>query len=100
MRNAISAGSAAAERVRDLRGGLLVGDILQVTPDARVSFMYSYPNLIPLPSRAVQAIADALKPFAFDAMYGAFWPQNVPSGAQSIVAESIARYLRALAPDA
>lgn len=84
----------------DGRGTLLVGDILQVTPDRMVSFMYSYPNLIPLPAREVQAIGDALKPFAFDAMYGAFWPQNVANGAQSIIAESVARYVRAVTPGA
>ena len=78
------------------RGTLLVGDILQVTPDGRVSFMCSYPNLIPLPASAVQRIGDALKPFRYDAMYGAFWPQNVPNGAEDIVSESIARYVRAL----
>ena len=33
------------------RGALLSGDILTVVPDRRyVSFMYSYPNLIPLPA--------------------------------------------------
>ena len=34
------------------RGALLAGDIVQVIPDRRhVGFMYSYPNLIPLPPR-------------------------------------------------
>lgn len=78
------------------RGTLLVGDILQVTPDGRVSFMYSYPNLIPLPATAVQRIGEALKLFRYDALYGAFWPQNVPDGAEAIVSESISRYVRAL----
>ena len=33
-------------------GALLTGDIVQVIPDRRyVGFMYSYPNLIPLPAR-------------------------------------------------
>ena len=40
----------------DGRGALLSGDIVQVVPDRRyVSFMYSYPNLIPLPAAAVEA---------------------------------------------
>ncbi len=34
------------------KGILLTGDIIQVVADERwVSFMYSYPNLIPLPAR-------------------------------------------------
>jgi hypothetical protein len=34
------------------RGALLAGDIIQVVPDRKhVSFMYSYPNYIPLPPR-------------------------------------------------
>ena len=33
------------------RGALLTGDILQVTPDRMVSFMFSYPNLLPLLGR-------------------------------------------------
>jgi hypothetical protein len=36
-------------------GALLAGDILQVTPGAhRVSFMWSYPNMLPLPAAAVR----------------------------------------------
>ena len=43
------------------RGVLLSGDIVQVIPDrSHVGFMYSYPNLIPLPASAVEAIAGAL----------------------------------------
>jgi hypothetical protein len=36
-------------QVADGAGALFSGDIIQVVPDRRwVSFMYSYPNLIPL----------------------------------------------------
>ena len=39
-------------------GALLSGDIVQVIPDrTHVGFMYSYPNLIPLPEAAVARIA-------------------------------------------
>lgn len=79
------------------RGVLLSGDILQVTPDGMVSFLYSYPNLIPLPAKAVRAIAGAVKPFAYDRIYGAWWDRQVRSDAQAIVAESVARYLDAIA---
>jgi hypothetical protein len=54
------------------RGVLLSGDILQVVPSGHVSFMWSYPNLIPLSVAKVQRMARILEPFAFDAVYGAF----------------------------
>ena len=48
----------------DGAGTLLSGDIVQVIPDREwVSFMYSYPNLIPLPAAEVERIAGALEPF-------------------------------------
>jgi hypothetical protein len=35
------------------RGALLAGDIIQVVPDRKhVSFMYSYPNYVPLAEKA------------------------------------------------
>ena len=54
------------------RGVLLSGDILQVVPSGHVSFMWSYPNLIPLSAAKVQRMAQILEPFAFDAVYGSF----------------------------
>ena len=54
------------------RGVLLSGDILQVVPSGHVSFMWSYPNLIPLSAAKVRRMAEILEPFAFDAVYGAF----------------------------
>jgi glyoxylase-like metal-dependent hydrolase (beta-lactamase superfamily II) len=78
------------------RGVLLSGDILQVTPDGMVSFLYSYPNLIPLPARAVQEIAAAVKPFRYDRIYGAWWERQIASNAQEVVARSVARYTEAV----
>src|SRR5262245_4734258 len=55
------------------KGVLLSGDILQVTADRQhVSFMYSYPNWIPLGGHAVRRIAEAVGPLAFERIYGAF----------------------------
>jgi len=80
------------------RGALLTGDILQVIPDRRyVSFMYSYPNLIPLPAAEVERVAASVAPFAFDRIYGAWWGRVVPSGAHEVVARSARRYVEALA---
>jgi hypothetical protein len=83
---------------RDAGGGaLLSGDIIQVVPDrTHVAFMWSYPNLVPLPDESVQAIAAAVEPFAFEALYGAWWTTVIPAGAQDIVRRSATRYSQAL----
>ena len=79
------------------RGVLLSGDIVQVIPDrSHVGFMYSYPNLIPLPAAAVERIAGALEPYDFDVLYGAWWGRIVPGDAKKIVRRSADRYVRAL----
>ena len=81
----------------DGAGSLLTGDIIQVIPDrTHVGFMWSYPNLIPLPDAEVQRLAAAVEPFAFDAIYGAWWGTVIPAGAKEIVRRSAARYARAL----
>ncbi|HXF63940.1 MAG TPA: hypothetical protein VNK95_20110 [Caldilineaceae bacterium] len=81
------------------RGALLVGDILQVVQDRRyVSFMYSYPNLIPLPARAVAQIVAAVEPYPFDRLYGAWWDRVVASDGKAAVRRSAERYIRAIAP--
>jgi hypothetical protein len=78
------------------RGALLTGDIVQVIPDRRhVGFMYSYPNLIPLPAAAVEAIRAALDPFAFETLYGAWWGTVIGDG-KGAVERSAARYVRAV----
>lgn len=80
------------------RGALLTGDIIMVAQDRRfVSFMYSYPNMIPLPARAVRRVAGAVAPYAFDRIYGAWWERVVDSGAKAAVERSAARYIAAIA---
>jgi len=80
------------------KGALLTGDIAQVTMDRRfVSFMYSYPNYIPLNAAAVLRIADAVAPLAFDRIYGAWWGRNIAGGAKAAFEASVARYLAAIA---
>ena len=79
------------------RGALLTGDIIQVVPDRRyVSFMYSYPNLIPLSASGVNRIVGAVEPFQFDSIYGAWWGFRVLTDAKAAVARSAARYVRAI----
>ncbi len=79
------------------RGALLTGDTVTVVMDRRyVSFMYSYPNLIPLPPSRVQEIASALEPFAFERIYGAWWGRVVTSDGSGVVRRSADRYVRAV----
>jgi hypothetical protein len=76
-------------------GALLSGDIVQLIPDRNyVSFMRSYPNLIPLSAAAVARIWMTLEPFAFDAIYGAFFDRGViPRGGKDAVKRSVERYI-------
>ncbi len=78
-------------------GVLLSGDIVQVIPDrGHVSFMWSYPNLVPLPEPAVRDIAARLRPLAFEQIYGAWWGRIVRGDAKAVVERSAERYVRAL----
>jgi glyoxylase-like metal-dependent hydrolase (beta-lactamase superfamily II) len=64
---------------------LLSGDIVQVIPDRRfVSFMYSYPNLIPLPPDTVDEIARGLEPWDYDTIVGAWWGRIVQDGKEAV----------------
>jgi hypothetical protein len=77
------------------RGALLTGDIIQVVQDRRyVSFMRSYPNLIPLGRAAIRQILKRVEPFAFEQIYGAWWKANVLFDAKAAVKRSAERYLR------
>lgn len=84
-------GGAAGE------GVVLCGDQPYVCPDPRwVSFMYSYPNLVPLGPAAISRVVNSLGPFAFDRLYGAFPGQVVPADAKGVVRRSADRYLTAI----
>jgi glyoxylase-like metal-dependent hydrolase (beta-lactamase superfamily II) len=81
----------------DRRGALLSGDIVQVVEDRDwVSFMWSYPNLIPLPAREVQRMRGVLAGLRFDRVHGAWWGKTVAEDAHAKVQRSAERYLRAL----
>jgi hypothetical protein len=77
------------------KGALLTGDIIQVVQDRRyVSFMRSYPNLIPLGPTAIRQILERIERFPFEQIYGAWWGANVLSDAKAAVRHSAERYLR------
>jgi hypothetical protein len=77
------------------KGAVLSGDQPYVAMDRRwVSFMYSYPNFVPLGPAAIRGIVERLKPFAFYRLYGAFPGQVVAADAKAAVGRSAERYLR------
>ncbi len=88
----------AASRGGGSKGALLTGDIITVVQDhCYVSFMRSYPNLIPLGAAAIHRILERIEPFSFEQIYGGWWKANVLSDAKAAVARSAERYLRAIA---
>ncbi|MBP0726850.1 MBL fold metallo-hydrolase [Bacillus sp. RG28] len=80
----------------DGKGILLSGDIIQVVSDRKwVSFMYSYPNLIPLPANKVKEMAEKVKELKFNRLYNAFH-RVVVEDANQAVQKSAERYIKAL----
>jgi hypothetical protein len=79
------------------RGALLTGDIVQVVSDRNhVTFMRSYPNMVPLSAPAIARIAAALEPVQYDTIYGAWFDRSVVHDAKTAVKRSVARYLAAI----
>lgn len=81
----------------DGAGTLLPGDIVQITPGARrASFMWSYPNMMPLGAAEVRRVAERLAPWRYARIYGAFQGQDVRADGPGLVARSAARYVELL----
>jgi hypothetical protein len=79
------------------KGALFAGDTLMVTMDRKsVSFMYSYPNLIPLPANNVHAVIERLESLQFDRLYSAWWKREISENAKEIVMISAEKYIRAI----
>ena len=79
------------------RGVLCSSDIATVTTDRKfLSFMRSYPNLIPLSAKQVTGIAVALEPFQFDTVYGHYFDRVIPTGGKQILEISVKRYVAAI----
>jgi glyoxylase-like metal-dependent hydrolase (beta-lactamase superfamily II) len=76
-------------------GALLTGDTITVAADRRfVSFMRSYPNLIPLSRADVQRIIASIEPYQFDRIYGGWWDRVIDSGGKRAIERSADRYIR------
>ena len=83
----------------DGRGAILTGDTVTVVMDRRyVSFMYSYPNLIPLSAATVERIAAKIRRYRYQRVYGAFNGRTIRLDGAQAVERSAERYLRALRP--
>jgi hypothetical protein len=81
----------------DGKGIVCSGDILTVVTDRKwLSFMRSYPNLIPLSRREVEAIGAAMQPFAFERIYGHYFDRVIASDAKAVLDKSVARYVAAI----
>jgi glyoxylase-like metal-dependent hydrolase (beta-lactamase superfamily II) len=81
------------------RGALLTGDSIAPSADRRfVSFMWSYPNYLPLSAAEIRGIADAVRPYAFDRIYGGWWHTTVERDAKASVERSAERYIRLISP--
>ncbi len=78
------------------RGALLTGDPIAVTPNRHVSFMYAYPNFIPLSASKVRGVVASVEPFAFDRIYGGSSWARIEQGAKGVITRSMQRYLHAL----
>jgi hypothetical protein len=78
----------------DGAGAVLCGDTIQVVMDRRyVSFMYSYPNLIPLSASIVEGIVARMRRYRFERLYGAWNGRVVTADGLAAIERSAARYI-------
>lgn len=85
------------------KGALFTGDTILPVEDRRwVSFMYSYPNLIPVSRRSVEKIVNAISGLKFDRIYGGPMYGScggrpiIATGAKDAVLRSAQRYIEHL----
>ncbi len=79
------------------RGALLTGDTIMVVQDREwVSFMWSFPNLIPLDEATVLDLTGRVERFDFDRVYGGWWGKVVVEDGAAAVRRSAERYVARL----
>jgi hypothetical protein len=78
------------------RQALFPGDTILVTFDRNhVSFMWSYPNYVPLPATDVERIWSRLGMLEFDSIYSPFWERgDIDRNAKEAVERSVVRHLK------
>jgi hypothetical protein len=74
-------------------GIILCGDTFNLALSMKhFSVLYSYPNRIPLPIKAIAKIKEKMQKIEFDEIYG-FWPyQNLLTDPKKVLMESLERY--------
>ena len=82
----------------DGKGIMFTGDTILPVPHGRwCSFMYSFPNLLPLPAFVVEEIKAKVEELPnFDRLYGPFTTSSIVGNAKEAVLESAQRYLDSL----
>lgn len=74
-----------------------MGRALQVVIDRRhVTFMYSYPNYIPMKPDDVRGMRSRLARYTFHDVFGYTWGRNIIGDARRAVDASFDRYLDAI----
>lgn len=78
-------------------GSLFPGDAIQIGMDRRIaSFMYSYPNAIPLGRKSLAQLKAKVDPLEFKDLYGSFEGKEMIGDAKERVEASFVRYKAAL----
>ncbi len=78
----------------DGRGALMTGDSITVVADRRfVSFMRSYPNVIPLSAAEVTRIVASVEPYPYDRVYGGWWDRVIDRNGKRAIQQSAVRYI-------
>ncbi len=79
---------------------LLTGDTLQVVADPRrVTFLWSYPNMIPLCAGTIRRMADALKQWHIDRIYGFSVGRDIMENGSAAIEHSARRYIDVVSED-
>lgn len=68
------------------------GDTIMPTPRG-ATFMYSYPNMLPLPAAEVSRMSDAIESLRFDQLRGSFAHKVIWEDARGMVLRSAALYI-------
>ncbi|HET8524739.1 MAG TPA: hypothetical protein VFL82_16030, partial [Thermomicrobiales bacterium] len=83
--------NAVAPQQRD--GLLFSGDLFTIVADpAWVTFMYSYPNRIPLDPATIRRMVDLVAPYPFERIHDAF-DKHVGADGSGVVKRSADRYI-------
>lgn len=77
---------------------VLVGDTISLTPgNRRITIMYSYPNMIPLPVKTISKVCwPRLAVLDYEAIYGKFLGEQLLQSAKDATKESLELYCRKL----